>query len=62
MKRWKGTINWFGELHEFETSALTLSKARTNIVYQFSKKFDISIRRVSIYLKSNADRWSVKEI
>jgi len=61
-KLFKGTFNWYGEVHILHTHAVNNYKALINFMVQLGvelQRSQISIRR---YFNDGVDRWKIEEV
>ena len=62
MKLFKGTFNYYCELHTLYTQAKNKSKAFNNFIMQLAKILKVSRRRIYLYfLNEKKDNWKIKE-
>jgi len=60
-KLYKGTFNWYGELHVLYTHAKCQNAAFNNFCTQLSKKLDKSRRSIYIYfVDGSKDNYKIK--
>lgn len=60
---YKGTFNWYGEVHVLYTHAKFQNKAFDNFCVQLSKKLEKNRRSIYIYfLDESKDNFRIKEV
>lgn len=63
MKLFKGTFNWYCELHVLYTHAKNKDKATSNFIVQLSRLLKVSRRSVYMYfLRESVVNFKVKEV
>jgi len=61
--RFKVTINWNGEIHEFYRWAVSADQALRHAIRELARKVGYSTRYVRDYvMDSNSRRWEVKSV
>lgn len=58
-KMYKGTFNWHGENIKLSTDAISLSKAKTNMFHQLSKKVKVNVQSVQTYYKDRSSSYEI---
>lgn len=62
-KKYKVTLNWFGEVVTIYTHSMTEKSALQNAMRRLGQTLGVSFSRVRVYiLNSKHDRWKVKEV
>jgi len=62
-KKYKVTLNWFGEVTVIYTHSITEKAALQNVMRRLGQTLGVSFSRVRAYiLNSQKDRWRVKEV
>lgn len=60
---YKGTFNWYGEIHTLYTHARSKSKAFDNFCVRLAGLLKVSRRSVYIYfVDEKKDNWNIKEV
>ncbi len=63
MKLFKGTFNWYCELHVLYTHAESRDRAFNNFVIRLMKTLKVSRGRIyGYFLNENINNWEVKKI
>lgn len=60
MYRFKGTFNWYGEIHTLHTQAKCQNRAFDNFTVQLGKKLGRSVRCVRIYFIGKGNSWEIE--
>jgi len=60
-KRFKATLNWYGEVRVFWTEAKSNTRAKTFILQKFSKEIGINPTVVRAYFNGSRDNFLIKE-
>ena len=58
---WVGSFNWYGEMHEIETHAVSKDAAFINMCSQLASKVKQSVGSVIGYFKIRSNAFSIKE-
>jgi len=61
-KLFKGTFNWYGEIHTLHTNAGNVQRALFNFMVQLSVKLNRTQSSIRYYFNDGKDRWNIKEI
>lgn len=63
MNLFKGTFNWYGEVHVLYTKAKCEKGAFNNCIVKLARELERSRRSVMFYfLDRNRDNWEIKEV
>lgn len=60
-KRYKVTLNWYGEIHELWTHASSVAQARAIVVKRFAEKIGREPFSLLAYFNGNKDNIKVEE-
>ena len=58
---YKGTFNWFGEVHTLYTHAPSLPKAHTNLFHQLADKVGYHFSYISIYYNLGKHEYQINQ-
>ena len=59
MNIYKGTFNWYGEIHKFYTSAISPQQARNFMLKRLADELGMEPGGVKAYFNGKIDNWKV---